>query len=290
MDAVTDEKIAARWGMPPIAYASPLPGTGISIARWRRMQASGPFTQRIIEIDYYLVSLILKPMNATSFIGSRRIWSGPIRANSVRIVDPDGERQWSCDGEFDLLHVTLPKRSIAEMIDGEPDRIRFSDPLYSHDDTIQQLGHQILWAMAQHSAYGAQMVGGLTQALIAYILQQYSSGGASAGVTRLSPARLRRVVDLVEQRVSTDISLHEMAKEAGMSPFHFSRQFRLATGETPYRYTLIRRIEGAKEKLRGHHADILEVALSCGFKDASHFSRVFKAIAGVTPREYRRHN
>jgi AraC family transcriptional regulator len=50
------------------------------------------------------------------------------------------------------------------------------------------------------------------------------------------------------------------------------------------------RIERAKELLRNRSLNVLDVALSCGFKDASHFSRVFKAIVGYPPRDYRRFN
>lgn len=289
MAAVTKAKIAASWGMPPAAFLPPLPKSGISLARWRRDGARGLFTQRAPRANHYVLSLVLKSMNAQAFVDRRQIWAGPIRANSVRIVDPDCEREWSSNTDFDLLHCLIPTSAIADMIDSD-ERIRFVDPLYSRDDTILQFGNQLLWVMQQRGPFGVQFASGVTHALLAYLLQQYTSKGMQLAASGLRPVQLRRVMDLIASRISSGVSLQDMAKEAGMSPFHFSRQFRLATGQSPVRYALIKRIEWAKEQLREHHADIVEVALDCGFKDASHFSRAFKSVVGQSPREYRRFN
>lgn len=289
MAAVTRAKIAASWGMPPVAFLPPLPKTGISLARWQRVGSRGLFTQRTPRANHYVLSLVLKPMRAQSFVDRRQVWAGPIRANSVRIVDPECEREWSSDSDFDLLHCMIPTSAIADMIDND-ERVRFVDPLYSRDDTIVQLGNQLLWGMQQEGPFGIEFANGVTHALLAYLLQQFTSKGVPRVVSGLRPAQLRRVMDLIASRVTRGVSLQEMAKEAGMSPFHFSRQFRLATGSSPVRYALVKRIERAKEQLREHHADIVEVALDCGFEDASHFSRAFKSVVGQSPREYRRTN
>lgn len=289
MGAITKAKMTAGWGMPPVAFLPPLPKTGISLARWRRAGAGSLFTQSTPRANHYVLSLVLKSMNAQAFVDRRQIWAGPIRANSVRIVDPDCEREWSSDSDFDLLHCMIPTSAIAEMIDSD-ERIRFIDPLYSRDDTIAQLGNQLLWAMQQEGPLSVEFANGVTHALLAYLLQQYTSKSVQRAASGLRPVQLRRVMDLIASRISSGVSLQEMAKEAGMSPFHFSRQFRLATGQSPARYALVKRIEWAKEQLREHHADIMEVALDCGFEDASHFSRAFKSVVGQSPREYRRIN
>lgn len=289
MRVITEADVASRWGMAPKTFVAALPKSGISIARWRRTQAKARFYQETPKVGHYLLSLVLQPMNANSFVEKRQIWSGPIRANSVRIVDADCSCRWSSDSDFDLLHLMMPKQAVADMVGDEERSIRFIDPLYARDNTIQQLGLQLLWAMERTNPLGTEMADGLTCALLAYLLEQYTAKALPAGGSGLRPAQLKRVADLILSRLSTGVSLSEMAKEAGMSPFHFSRQFRLATGETPYRYALTKRIEWAKERLHEQNSDILEIAIDCGFKDASHFSRAFKAMTGMSPREYRRH-
>ncbi len=69
-----------------------------------------------------------------------------------------------------------------------------------------------------------------------------------------------------------------------MSRFHFSRQFRLEMGVSPQRYAMTKRIERAKLLLRNRSSNVPDVALNCGFKDALHFGRVFKAIVGYLRR------
>jgi AraC family transcriptional regulator len=131
---------------------------------------------------------------------------------------------------------------------------------------------------------------GLCHALIAYILRRYvmGTGQATAGVS--SRAQMRRVLDLVATNLAKDITLEQMAEAAGMSPFHFSREFRKSVGTSPHRYIVGRRIDRAKKLLSEQNLSILDVSLDCGFKDASHFSRVFRSVVGMTPRDYRAAN
>jgi AraC family transcriptional regulator len=104
--------------------------------------------------------------------------------------------------------------------------------------------------------------------------------------TSLPGPVLKRVCELIETRLSTPIGLEDLAREANMSRFYFSRLFRNSTGETPYRYLTKRRIERAKEMLaRGCAED--QVASCSGFANRSHFGSLFRKYAGVTPRKFR---
>jgi AraC family transcriptional regulator len=80
-----------------------------------------------------------------------------------------------------------------------------------------------------------------------------------------------------------------MAAVAHLSPYHFARQFKAATGLPPHQYVLARRIERAQQLLRdGDDLSLSEVAAGAGFSDQSHFSRHFKRVVGTTPRQFRR--
>jgi DNA-binding GntR family transcriptional regulator/AraC-like DNA-binding protein len=103
----------------------------------------------------------------------------------------------------------------------------------------------------------------------------------------LSPARLRRVVQLVQAKMEDELTLDEMAESAGLSTAHFSQMFRKSTGESPHQFVLRNRIERAKQMLRTSEGRVLDVAVACGFKTQQHFARVFRRTSGVTPTEYR---
>lgn len=91
------------------------------------------------------------------------------------------------------------------------------------------------------------------------------------------------------------VDLAEMAAMAGMSRYQLIRAFRAATGMTPHAYQLNLSVNRARAWLRASRsggdspepADLADVAYRLGFADQSHFQRVFKAHAGVTPGLYR---
>jgi serine phosphatase RsbU (regulator of sigma subunit)/AraC-like DNA-binding protein len=104
---------------------------------------------------------------------------------------------------------------------------------------------------------------------------------------RLTPARVRKVAELVDAKIEDGLTLNEMAESAGLSTGYFSQVFRKSTGETPHQFVLRHRIERAKEMLRGAEARVLDVAVACGFKTQQHIARVFRRICGASPTEYR---
>ena len=79
----------------------------------------------------------------------------------------------------------------------------------------------------------------------------------------------------------------EIAEVAHMSPHYFSRAFRNSTGLPPHRYVINRRIEKAKTLLSDNHLPLVEVGLSVGFQNQSHFTTLFHKRTGVTPKVYR---
>jgi AraC family transcriptional regulator len=80
----------------------------------------------------------------------------------------------------------------------------------------------------------------------------------------------------------------ELAGVAGMSVYHFTRVFRMTTGETPHAFTLRLRIERAEHQLRHGELGLAEIALATGFASQSHFTAQFKRARGVTPGAFRR--
>jgi AraC family transcriptional regulator len=103
----------------------------------------------------------------------------------------------------------------------------------------------------------------------------------------LGAARLRRVKELVDDKMEDDLSLDEMAESVGLSTAHFARMFRKSTGESPHQFVLRQKIERAKTMLQAPDARVLDVAVACGFKTQQHFAQVFREACKVSPTEYR---
>lgn len=102
----------------------------------------------------------------------------------------------------------------------------------------------------------------------------------------LAGGALRRVRAYIDDHIGERISLDELARQAGVSRFHFARQFRLTTGESPMEYLRRIRIERSKSILQSRETPIAEVAAILGFSDQSHFTRIFARLVGVPPGSY----
>lgn len=99
----------------------------------------------------------------------------------------------------------------------------------------------------------------------------------------LSRAQLGRVTRHVEDNLAAPLTLADLAAVAHVSPFHFARVFRSATGRSPHRYVLERRVALAEELLTRTTLPIAEVAARAGFADQSHLTRVLGRQLGRTP-------
>lgn len=100
--------------------------------------------------------------------------------------------------------------------------------------------------------------------------------------------QLRRARDLMDLRFAEPLDLAALARESGYSRFHFARSFRDAYGETPGTYLTRRRIERAKDLLRGANLTVTEICHLVGFSSVGSFSARFRALVGCAPTEYRR--
>jgi len=104
----------------------------------------------------------------------------------------------------------------------------------------------------------------------------------------LPGSALRRIRAYIDAHIGEHISLDDMANQAGISRFHFARQFRLSTGVSPMEYLRQMRIERSKSILQSREATIAEVAATLGFSDQSHFTRTFGRLVGVSPGSFAR--
>lgn len=114
--------------------------------------------------------------------------------------------------------------------------------------------------------------------------------GCPSGTERMviTPIRLKRVTEFVMENLDRDIGLNDMARVAALSPFHFARVFRVATGLSPYRFLLERRMAHACELLADPAIPIVQIAHACGYAGQAHFTTAFQQRIGMPPGRYRK--
>jgi AraC-like DNA-binding protein len=103
------------------------------------------------------------------------------------------------------------------------------------------------------------------------------------------PARhLLRAKDLADARYFEPLAVDDLARAAGLSLAHFSREFRRAFGDSPHAYLLTRRLERAAALLRTTDHSVAEICFSVGLQSVGSFTTSFSHTFGVSPTVYRR--
>lgn len=135
--------------------------------------------------------------------------------------------------------------------------------LLSKGDTEQELGrHQLLYA------------------LLGALYKPTENGEPTA------EQAVQRSMKYLQQHYYKPLTREELAKAAGLSPWHYSRKFRAMTGKPPLEYLNRYRMYRAQERLLQTGTRAQDIARQVGFEDAAYFSRRFKQLEGVSPREY----
>ncbi len=197
----------------------------------------------------------------------------------------------------DSIHLYLPalplsKTALADL-DVDPSRVRLRYEGGFRDPLIEAIGRTVAAELRNPGPSSALLVESLAAALGAYILRNYSNLSPSShplptAKGTLDGRRLGRVLSFIDAHLDRELTLEEMAHEACLSPFHFARCFKAATGVSPHRYLLQRRLDHAKALLKAGKLSATEIAFACGFSSAAHFSSSFKRANGVTPSLFRR--
>jgi AraC-like DNA-binding protein len=108
--------------------------------------------------------------------------------------------------------------------------------------------------------------------------------GGRAAAPRVDDAAVERARQLLDAALGRVVRTPELEAAAGLSRFDLARQFRARLGTSPYRYSLLRRLEWVRERLGTRPT--VDLALEAGFSDQAHFTRLFKRACGLTPARY----
>lgn len=259
------------------------PGDGWRLSRWR--QFIGSYALPSFPDPVFTVHIGGKPRVK---VWERDGWSEASSVPGCASLIPAGRpTRWLVDGELDVVTLSISaeqaqrsdlRRELSRM------RFAFGDPL-GVALTRQILAELYAPAAEDRAAY----VGALANALRSHVLRGSASVPASEIPSADSSAyRIHRVLNEITEHPGDSHNVEALAALAGVTPAHFSRIFRKATGMSPHRFVLETRINRAKQLLTNSSVSLAIIADSLGFTSQSHFSRAFHALVGVAPGAYRR--
>lgn len=157
------------------------------------------------------------------------------------------------------------------------------------DPVISSIGMPLLAELESAGLSGRLYAESLANVLAVHLLRHYTSAGGSVQrfTGGLAGQKLKRVMAFIAEDYESDLSLDDLARVAGMSTFHFAREFKRTTGTTPHQYLIKVRVDRAKAMLTGSEMPLVEVSSRSGFSHQSHFTRLFRRLTGTTPQSYR---
>ncbi len=243
----------------------------------------------------YLWTLQLQDFPATNGWRDGRHYDQPrLTAGRGRILDLRHDWQAEVPSSFNDIHLSITQSVLDELADesGLPQiEINPPPPFVSvKDETLRHLALSLAPLFQRPTELSALFAAHVAAAAAIHLAETY--GGASIATRRmrggLAPWQFRRVRDLMMSGLHTDIDLATLAAVCGLSPGHFAKAFKNAAGVPPHRWLLRQRVNRAREMLLKTDEPLTAIALSCGFADQSHLTRVFTRAVGTAPAAWRR--
>jgi AraC family transcriptional regulator len=209
------------------------------------------------------------------------------RARQMSLI-PAGTRAWGYTESTRWIRcarVSFDSRRLRDILGEDLACGRLDAPRWSFsDERVWQLV-ALLSTQCGAADSASQLYGDcLTVSLFRHLL----SPVPSTRTFGMSGSNLRRVTEYLEANLMEPVRLGDLAAVAGLSQSQLGRSFKASTGTSPHRWLLDARIRAAKRMLLERNVSQAAIALAVGFSEQSHFARVFRQLAGLTPGSWLR--
>lgn len=160
---------------------------------------------------------------------------------------------------------------------------------FGRDETLALLSFACAEMLSARTPGDRKRVSAITHLLAVHIAEKYTNIASHSPDYRggLPIARLRKVEDYVHAHLAENISVETLAELSELSPFHFSRVFKEATGMTPLKFVIRERMLRAQRLIRETSRSLIEIGLEVGYTSPSHFAQVFRRTVGMAPNKFR---
>jgi len=201
--------------------------------------------------------------------------------------------RWDSDDHYLQIRIAARflQRVASETININSDRLELLPEFRTRDPQIEAIAMLLLAELKQKHIGGRLYTESLANVLAVHLLRQYSASAPRLAIYEggLTQRQLLQILEYINEHLSQDIKLTDLAELLGMSQFHFSHLFKQSLGIAPYQYLLQQRVERAKQLLKQTNQSIIDIAFLCGFNSHSHLSKQFRQLTGMTPTAYRAH-
>ena len=189
---------------------------------------------------------------------------------------------------FVFLELPLLQRALEEIFGADAARVQLRDVSAFQYPVLNGLMERLRDELMLQQA-SPLLVQGIAQATAVHLARNFTEKLKERSPSPSLPGfKLRQITDWMAENVAEEFRLEQLAVQAGLSKFHFTRLFKSAIGLSPSRYQLNLRIDAARRLLRETRKSVVEVALEVGYNNPSRFAQLFRRETGLTPSDYRR--
>ena len=245
--------------------------------------------------DAYLVSLKFRDYpDCECWERGRCVIKTDVRGGATYLYDLKRDPRYVIDKPFHSIFFYLPRPALDDVAKqtGAPrvGELAYQPGIGQDDAVIRHLGASLLEALRRQQETNQLFIDHMMLAFTAHVAQAY---GGLQRITEpprggLAPWQVRRACERLESDLGGKLPLAKIAAEFGLSVSHFSRAFRISTGLPPHQWLLRQRVRAAKQLMTVRDLPLSEIAISAGFANQSHFTRVFSTAVGVSPGVWRR--
>lgn len=188
------------------------------------------------------------------------------------------------DRDVHLINLFLPPDVLVDAI-GDDTQIELRSQLKVHDPLIQQIALALKTELVTACEDSQLYVDSMATALGVHLLRRYGVKNAVKEYRGGLTNQLKIVIEYIQEHLDHNLNLDLLASLVNISPHYFACLFKQSTGTSPHKYITSCRLVKAKLLLRQNLA-IAFVCQEVGFKNQSHFTRVFRHHYQITPKAY----
>lgn len=211
----------------------------------------------------------------------------------VDIVPAGIPSRWEMKERDTALILNVPLgllRLTAEQAGLDPERVELVNRFQMRDRQIEHIGWAVKAEMELGFPNGDLYLDSLATALSVHLIRRHSVVGGDNGTLKggMPGQRLKRVLSYIEDNLTAELSLVEIASIAGISVSQCKAAFRESVGLPVHQYVLERRVDRARALLSEGELSISQIALETGFSHQSHLAYHVRRLLGVSPTAIRR--